>query len=315
MSHHDHHNGNAAATTVNLLPAGAKDSHKPGHHGHTIVPLRLLVGVLVILLVFTVLTVSAANMEQWYARTFDVVIPGWVNAVVALSIACVKSIIVAMYFMQLRYDQNPMNALVAVFTVMVATFFLGFIAIDLGNRGIIYQNKADPIIPGGVGGISRTVDGKEEQIAAGTSIAVHARQRADAFIEQAVKDGAPITNHAYRVRLFNRYHELEANPALDETGRTLAASMKAYMDRHRDEYEQVAAYVAAHSHGHGPAHGGHEPANTANISRARTGVTLTELGAAPGHGHGNGHAPGHQAEPAHRAPANEPAKDKPAAGH
>ncbi|HZW07990.1 MAG TPA: cytochrome C oxidase subunit IV family protein [Phycisphaerales bacterium] len=308
--HHDHHNGSAAATTVDLLPAGAKDSHKPGHHGHTIVPLRLLVGVLVILLVFTVLTVSAANAEQWYARTFDVVIPGWVNAVVALSIACVKSIIVAMYFMQLRYDQNPMNALVAVFTVMVATFFLGFIAIDLGNRGIIYQNKADPIIPGGVGGISRTVDGKEEQISAGTSIAMHARQRADAFIEQAVKDGAPITNHAYRIRLYNRYHELEGTPALDETGRALMANMKSYMDRHRDEYEEVAAYVAAHSHGHGHAHGGHGPANTANVSRPRTGVTLPELGATPGHGH----APGHQAEPA-GTPAHEPAKEKAAPGH
>lgn len=290
---------------VDLLPAGAKDSHKPGHHGHTIVPLRLLVGVLVILLVFTVLTVSAANAEQWFARTFDVVIPGWVNAVVALSIACVKSIIVAMYFMQLRYDHNPMNALVAVFTIMVATFFLGFIAIDLGNRGIIYQNKAEAIIAGGVGGFSRAgQDGKPEQIPAGTSIAMYARERADRIIEEKLSKGEPITNHAYQIRLYNVYNELAATANLEPGKKALAGQMKAYMDKYPDVFKEVAEYVAAHSHGHGSGHGSHAVENTANISRERTGITLQELGASHGdHGHSAG------------SPAHEPAKDKPAAPH
>jgi caa(3)-type oxidase subunit IV len=302
---HNPGNGHAAAIPVEILPAGAKDSHKPGAHGHTIVPLRLLVGVLVILLVFTVLTVSAANAEEWFARTFDVEIPGWVNAVVALSIACVKSIIVALYFMQLRYDHNPMNALVCVFTIMVATFFLGFIAIDLGNRGIIYQNKAEPINPGGIGGFSRGSGDKEEQIPAGTSIAVYARQRADAAIDQAIKENKPITNHAYLIRLYNRHQELAASESLDATGQATAAAMKAYMDRNKEEFEEVAAYVAAHSHGH--AHGGgHAHAgNSANASRPTTGVTLPELGGTPSHG-GEGHPPEHEPK------KDEPKKDEPA---
>lgn len=303
MSNPHAHSNDAA---VELLPAGAKDSHKPGHHGHTIVPLRLLVGVLVILLVFTVLTVSAASAEQWYARTFDVVIPDWVNAAVALSIACVKSVIVAMYFMQLRYDHNPMNALVAVFTIMVATFFLGFIAIDLGNRGIIYQNKADQVIPGGVGGFSRAgPDGKPEQIPAGTSIAMYARQKADASIEQDIKDGKHITRHAYKVRLYNLHQELTAAHPIDPAKKDLADRLHAYMDQNRPEYEEIAAYVASHSHGH--AHAGHgDVSNTANTSRARSGITLEELGAKTGD-HGHDHPAG--------TPAHEPAKDKPAAPH
>lgn len=280
---HAHHpeNGHAAALAVDLLPAGAKDSHKPGHHGHTIVPLRLLVGVLVILLVFTVLTVSAANAEEWFSHTFNVEIPGWVNAVVALSIACVKSIIVAMYFMQLRYDQNPMNALVCVFTIMVATFFLGFIAIDLGNRGIIYQNKGEQITPGGIGGISRGSGDHEVQIPAGTPIAVFARQRADAAIDQALKDGTELHRHSYKARLYIRYEELEASATpLEPAQKELAEKMKAYMDRYGHEFEEIAAEVNAHSHHEiEPNYGG--DANTANSSRPGKGITLTELGAAP----------------------------------
>jgi caa(3)-type oxidase subunit IV len=296
------------------MPAGAKDSHKPGQHGHTIVPLRLLIGVLVILLVFTVLTVSAANAEEWFARTFNVEIPGWVNAVVALSIACVKSIIVAMYFMQLRYDHNPMNALVAVFTIMVATFFLGFIAIDLGNRGIIYQYKADAVLPGGVGGFSRAgEDGKPEQIPANTPIAIYAREKADRIIEEKLNKGEEITNHAYLIRLYNVYHELEATPNLPEPKKQLAEKMAAYMAHNKAEFDDVAAYVAAHSHGHakgGAGHGEHAEANTANVSRARTGITLPELGGGEGN-EGGTHAPApeHKSEPAKdtRDPAKEPA--------
>lgn len=281
---HPHEHGHSAALALDILPAGAKDSHKPGHHGHTIVPLRLLVGVLVILLVFTVLTVSAANAEQWYSRTFDVAIPGWVNAVVALSIACVKSVIVALYFMQLRYDQNPMNALVCVFTIMIATFFLGFIAIDLGNRGTIYQIKAEAITPGGIGGFSRGSGDNQDQIPAGTPIAVHARERADRIIEQSLKDGTPITNHAYLVRLYNVYQGLAASHTLDEGAKAKAAMMKAYMDRNAKEFKEIADYAASHSHGHAAGHGA-AARNSANISRARAGITLTELGA-PADGHG-----------------------------
>jgi len=285
MSHPHNGHADAHAAVVDLLPAGARDSHNPGHHGHTIVPLRLLVGVLVILLVFTVLTVTAANTEEWFAHAFNVQIPGWVNAVVALSIACVKSIIVAMYFMQLRYDQNPMNALVCVFTIMVATFFLGFTAIDLGNRGIIYGAKGQQLIAGGSGGLA--------EVPAGTSIAMYARQKADAVIDQAIKDDEDIHNHAYLKRLYIRFHELEALATKDEAQHKVEAQMKAYMDKRSVEFAAVAAEVNAHGHG-----AAREAGNTANTSRPVSGITLPGLGAAPAHG-AEGHAPAPQPAPAH----------------
>lgn len=123
-----------------------------GHkdHGHVIVPAFTLRAVLTILLFFTLLTVGAAQAEQWVAHTFNIIIPQWVNVFVALSIATVKTILVVMFFMQLKYD-NPMNTLIFVFTVLTVAFFLGFTALDLGKRGTIDRAKAQYIIPGGTG--------------------------------------------------------------------------------------------------------------------------------------------------------------------
>ena len=124
-----------------------------GHkdHGHVIVPAFTLRAVLTILLFFTLLTVGAAQAEQWVSSTFNVLIPQWVNVFVALSIATVKTVLVVMFFMQLKYD-NPMNSLIFVFTVLTVAFFLGFTALDLGNRGTLDPRKSVNIMPGGTGG-------------------------------------------------------------------------------------------------------------------------------------------------------------------
>jgi cytochrome c oxidase subunit 4 len=114
------------------------------------VPAFTLRAVLTILLFFTLLTVGAAQIEMWVAHTFNIVIPQWVNVFVALSIATVKTVLVVMFFMQLKYD-NPMNSLIFVFTVLTVAFFLGFTALDLGKRGTIDRAKANYIIEGGTG--------------------------------------------------------------------------------------------------------------------------------------------------------------------
>lgn len=139
---HAHH-----AAERDIVPPGA--AYAASHHGHTIVPLRILVGVLAALMVFTLLTVFAAKAEEWFAGTFNVVIPQWINVFVALSIATVKSVLVFAYFMQLRYD-NPTNTVVLFFTLIVLTFFLGFTMLDLGNRGILYEYKGRHITDGGI---------------------------------------------------------------------------------------------------------------------------------------------------------------------
>jgi cytochrome c oxidase subunit IV len=183
MSHSAPH---AAAPAADIYPAGASYSH--GHHGHVVVSQRMLLSVFMLLLFFTGLTVALAKGEVWFMETFRIDLPGWVNVAVALSIAAVKSTIVALYFMQLRYD-NPTNAIIAIFTIFVLAFFLGFTMIDLGNRGAIYSYKAQHIIQGGTGGLPIPgSDGKSTT----EPIAVHARNAALAEIASLRAEGKPL---------------------------------------------------------------------------------------------------------------------------
>lgn len=146
------------------------DAHAQ-HHGHVIVSLFTLRSILALLLFFTLLTVGAAIFEQWLASTFSVVIPQWLNVFVALSIAAVKTVLVVMFFMQLKYD-SPMNTLIFVFTVLTAAFFLGFTALDLGGRSTLDRAKAQYAVPGGTGltsdNIPITTQARRKAIAAGT---------------------------------------------------------------------------------------------------------------------------------------------------
>jgi hypothetical protein len=218
---------------------------------------------------------------------------------VALSIGAVKSIIVALYFMQLRYD-TPVNALVGVFTIMILTFFLGFTMIDLGNRGLIDEYKGKQIVAGGIGDISRgtgvwttdPVTGKStevlETIPAGTSIAEFARQKADRLIEESLSKGERISSHAYQMRLVIHHNELAALPAVPADKAELFHKMHAYIQAHAHDadFEHVLHEVAAHSHGHGEAVD-HHAESTPNLSRTRTGLTpglFDDTPAAPAHG-------------------------------
>jgi cytochrome c oxidase subunit 4 len=126
------------------------DEHGHKDHGHTIVSVFTLRTVLALLLFFTLLTVGATMVEVWVAETFNVLIPQWVNVFVALSIAAVKTTIVVMFFMQLKYD-NPLNTMIFVFTLLTVCFFLGFTALDLGNRGTLDRFKEGHIQRGGTG--------------------------------------------------------------------------------------------------------------------------------------------------------------------
>lgn len=124
--------------------------HEDGHHGHVIVPWQLLLGVLLILLGFTALTVFQAQAEKFMAYSWGWVIPGWINIVLAMGIAVVKGTLVVLFFMQLRYDKG-INVILFLFTLMAVWFFIMFTAIDLKNRGTITEWRAGEIVVGGTG--------------------------------------------------------------------------------------------------------------------------------------------------------------------
>lgn len=131
-----------------LDPHGS--NHSEGHHGHTIVPWQIQLGVLLALLVLTALTVAVSQGEIWAANAMGITIPNWVNIVGAMLIATVKATLVCAFFMQLRYDK-ALNTIVFSSCLFCVFLFLFFSMLDLGSRGIINPEKARQIIPGGTG--------------------------------------------------------------------------------------------------------------------------------------------------------------------
>lgn len=128
----------------------ADPHHESHHHGHVIVQPRTLIAVLVALLAFTVLTVFASRFEVWFAEKFHVEIPNIVNILVCLSIASVKGALVAMFFMQLKYD-SALNTVIFLFCLFALVLFLFFSMTDLGTRAAIYPYKSGEIQKGGMG--------------------------------------------------------------------------------------------------------------------------------------------------------------------
>lgn len=93
-----------------------KGEKKDEHHGsgHHIIPIPVYVGVLLVLLVGTIITV-------WVAR-YDF---GAMNTVIAMLVAMIKASFVLAYFMHLKYD-NMMNRVIfgsAFFFLMLLVFF------------------------------------------------------------------------------------------------------------------------------------------------------------------------------------------------
>ena len=89
--------------------------HNPIAH---VMPKSMLLGVFAALLVLTAATVVFASFEL-----------GRYEIVVALSIATVKALLVATFFMHLRYD-NPLNAAILLFSLIFVALFLGLTILD-----------------------------------------------------------------------------------------------------------------------------------------------------------------------------------------
>lgn len=156
MSDHGHHPKKPHVGGDEHVPNAAFDPNDPHgiigaqSHGHVIVSAKMLIVVLSVLLVFTVLTVFLAQAEKWFAAAFGVDIPQSVNVAICMSIATVKSIMVAMFFMQLKYD-NKLHALIMGFCLLAFGIFLGFTALDLGTRGRLDPVKEHAVVAGGTG--------------------------------------------------------------------------------------------------------------------------------------------------------------------
>jgi len=124
--------------------------HDEAHEGHFVADWRMQVSILVILLFFTALTVGFYNLEQWVETAFEITLPKWINIAGAMSIATVKALLVAAFFMQLKYDK-ALNTFVMLFCLFCVALFLAFSMIDLKSRDWVYAEKAPALIEGGTG--------------------------------------------------------------------------------------------------------------------------------------------------------------------
>ncbi len=100
-----------------------------GDHTHHIIPLKVYFRVIIALMIMTVITVAAAQVNF-----------GAMNTVIAMLIASVKAFLVLAYFMHLKYDDKLFTAgfLTSVFFLIVLFFFSWVDAYTrFGETGIV----------------------------------------------------------------------------------------------------------------------------------------------------------------------------------
>ena len=120
----------------------ADDGHDPHDHGEHnpiahVMPVPMLLGVFFALLTLTALTVFLGG--------FDL---GRYEIAVAMGIATVKAILVATFFMHLRYD-NPLNSAILLFSLIFVALFIGMMILDTqGYKAEIEDREAEMIAEG-----------------------------------------------------------------------------------------------------------------------------------------------------------------------
>ena len=87
---------------------------------------KLLVGILIALMVGTWLAVSATYVDL-----------GALNIWIGLAIATAKAVLVALYYMHLRWDK-PFNGFIFLCSFFVLALFIGFTMMDTAqNQGVL----------------------------------------------------------------------------------------------------------------------------------------------------------------------------------
>jgi cytochrome c oxidase subunit 4 len=116
----DHHNDNGSHVNTN-----APGEENKLHHSH-ILPPSLIIKVGVALMIFTVLTVGVAQIDLGRANFF-----------IAMLVATIKASLVAMIFMNLKYDSRQ-NAVIFCTSFIFLAIFITLAGTDIFFRGDVY---------------------------------------------------------------------------------------------------------------------------------------------------------------------------------
>ena len=99
------------------------------HSTPHVIPIKVYLGIGAILMIFTVITVAAAQVDL-----------GFLNIVVALAIATTKALLVAFFFMHLYYD-NKMLFFVFASSIFFLAVLISLTMFDTMRRGDIYDYR------------------------------------------------------------------------------------------------------------------------------------------------------------------------------
>ncbi len=103
-------------------------------HSH-VSSVKFYVGILAILIMFTLLTVGMASIHL-----------GPLNLAVAIAIASAKATLVVMFFMHLRYD-NRFNATIVICSLMFIGVFFAYTMNDTDMRGELDDAQGSMVLP------------------------------------------------------------------------------------------------------------------------------------------------------------------------
>ncbi len=116
-------------------------------HPH-VTPLWTMFWVFVVLLVLTAITVWTSNIHEIVIGNTTIPFSGTAHVVMAMTIAVVKALLVAAFFMHLLYDKK-VNTIVVVSTIFALSLFIGLSLMDLDVRGMTAAVARGEIYPGG----------------------------------------------------------------------------------------------------------------------------------------------------------------------
>lgn len=115
-------------------PSQAAHAETGAHSAH-ILPLKLYLIIGGSLLFLTIVTVLAAQVDFGNAA---------INLVIAMSIATVKGILVALFFMHLKYD-NRLYAIIFSIALIALTIFIVLTMFDTMYRSSVNEESGKPI--------------------------------------------------------------------------------------------------------------------------------------------------------------------------
>lgn len=125
-----------SATHTHKAHSHARGPQDGEVHAH-VAPWQFMLGVLIVLLIMTGLTVYTALFVNLGELG---------NLVIALGIAFFKAALVVGFFMHLHWD-NKFNAVALFFCLLAIATFMIFTIIDLGNRGLVDPVQAQTRAP------------------------------------------------------------------------------------------------------------------------------------------------------------------------